>query len=86
MTDYEKLRDEIFKITEDHIRKNIDYKITEETELVSDLGYDSLDQVELMLECEAKYGIEVSDADIERIKTVKDAINCVMKELNKQQH
>jgi acyl carrier protein len=44
---------------------------------VDDLGADSLDLVELIMAMEEKFGVEISDEDAEKIKTVQDAINYV---------
>jgi acyl carrier protein len=45
--------------------------------LVDDLGADSLDTVELVLAFEEAFSITIPEADVERIKTVKDAIDYV---------
>jgi acyl carrier protein len=45
--------------------------------LVDDLGADSLDTVELVMAFEAEFGIVVPEADVERIRTVQDAIDYV---------
>lgn len=39
----------------------------------SDLGVDSLDMVELLIEFEKKFNISISDEDSERIVTISDA-------------
>lgn len=48
---------------------NIDI-IGEQTELVDDLGLDSLDSIELVMEIEEKMGLELADDDMDGIKTV----------------
>jgi acyl carrier protein len=45
--------------------------------LTDDLGADSLDTVELVMAFEEVFGIEIPDTDVERIRTVKDAIEYV---------
>ncbi len=45
-------------------------KITPETSFRDDLGADSLDVVELVMEMEDRFGIEVSDDDAEQLTTV----------------
>ena len=42
-----------------------------------DLGADSLDTVELVMAFEELFGIEIPEADVERIRTVQDAIEYV---------
>ena len=49
-------------------------EIHDESSFVEDLGADSLDTVELIMEFEDEFGIEVSDEDAEKISTVGDAI------------
>ncbi len=46
--------------------------ITEDTEIISDLGADSLDIVEMLMTIEQEYGIVVPDEVITTFKTVGD--------------
>ncbi len=48
-----------------------------EASLVDDLGADSLDTVELVIAFETSFGIEIPEADVDRIRTVQDAIDYV---------
>lgn len=48
--------------------------ITEKTNLKEDLGADSLDLVEIVMEMEEKFGISIPDSDISKVKTIGDAI------------
>ena len=50
-------------------------KITLESEIVKDLGADSLDLVEMLLSLEENFGITISDEQTENIKTVKDIVD-----------
>jgi acyl carrier protein len=54
-------------------------EVTEEAAFVEDLGADSLDTVELVMDFEEKFGLEIPDEDAEKIKTVKDAIDYIEK-------
>lgn len=45
-------------------------KITKDTSFRDDLGADSLDVVELVMEMEDRFNIEVSDDDAEQLNTV----------------
>ena len=49
-------------------------KITPETSFVNDLGADSLDTVELVMEFEDEFEISIPDEDAEKIQTVGTAI------------
>ena len=46
---------------------------------VDDLGADSLDTVELIMELEEEFGIEIPDEDAENITTVGAAVDYVEK-------
>lgn len=48
--------------------------VTLESRFVDDLGADSLDIVELVMEIEEEFGVEIPDEDIENITCVKDAV------------
>ena len=51
--------------------------ISEEAHFVNDLGADSLDTVELIMEFEEEFGIEIPDEDAENITTVTSAIKYI---------
>lgn len=53
--------------------------ITEETDFRDDLGMDSLDQVEAILEAEKHFNICIPDAEANEIRTVKQLIDQVEK-------
>lgn len=42
-----------------------------------DLGADSLDIVELLMEIEEEFGVNISDEESERLKTVGDAVKFI---------
>jgi len=46
---------------------------------VDDLGADSLDRVELVMALEEAFGVEITDADAEKIVTVEDAVEYIQK-------
>ena len=54
-----------------------DSAITEDSHFVNDLGADSLDTVELIMEFEEEFGIEIPDEDAENITTVSSAIKYI---------
>ena len=51
--------------------------ITENTDIVSDLGADSLDVVEMMMSLEDEYGVTIEDDKISELRTVGDVVRCV---------
>ena len=52
-------------------------QITEETSFKDDLGADSLDLFELVMQCEEEYGVEFPSDDLENMKTVGDVIRFI---------
>lgn len=69
---FEKIRKilcEQFELEED--------RVTMESNLVGDLGADSLDVIDLAMSIEDEFDIEVPDDEIEKIKTVGDIVRFV---------
>ncbi|MCD6551848.1 acyl carrier protein [Thermotoga sp.] len=56
-------------------------QVTEEAKLIDDLGADSLDLVDLVMDFESEFGVKVDDADLEKISTVKDVVDYIEKKL-----
>jgi len=73
-------REEIAKIVKDIIVEKLGVdgsEVSENASFVDDLGADSLDTVELVMDFEEKVGLEIPDEDAEKIRTVGDAINYI---------
>ena len=49
-------------------------KMTDEASFIEDLGADSLDIVELVMEFEKEFNIDIPDEEAEKLRTVGDAI------------
>ncbi len=64
------------KVTEIVVRKLgvEETQVTENANFIKDLGADSLDTVELIMEFEKEFGITIEDSDAEKIQTVGDVI------------
>ena len=56
-----------------------DDKIVSKASFVDDLGADSLDTVELIMQLEEEFGIEIPDEDAETITTVQAAVDYIEK-------
>ncbi|WP_188205774.1 acyl carrier protein [Alkalibacillus aidingensis] len=52
-------------------------KVTEAASFKDDLEADSLDVVELVMELEDEFDMEISDEEAEKINTVGDAVNYI---------
>jgi acyl carrier protein len=57
-------------------------QITHEASFTNDLGADSLDTVELVMEFVKAFNIQIPDEDAEKISTVGDAINYLNSKLS----
>ena len=51
--------------------------VTTEASFIDDLGADSLDIVELVMGLEEEFGIEIPDADAEKVVTVGDVVEYI---------
>ena len=54
--------------------------VTEDKEILKDLGADSLDIVELLMAFEEEFGVSIPEEDAMNIKTVADVITLVNKQ------
>ncbi|WP_455671471.1 acyl carrier protein [Phocaeicola sp.] len=52
-------------------------EVTTEASFTNDLGADSLDTVELIMEFEKEFGISIPDDQAEKIATVGDAVSYI---------
>ena len=59
-------------------------KLTDEASFIEDLGADSLDIVELVMELEEEFEITIPDDQAEKIKTVGEAIDYIEREQAKK--
>jgi acyl carrier protein len=77
-------RGEILEAVKEHLsQRGIESdNVTEESDLVKDLGLDSLDTVELTLGLEERFGIEIPDTELEGVGTVGDAVTLIEKKLS----
>ena len=70
------IEERVVKIVCDQMGTTPD-KITPETSFINDLGADSLDTVELVMEFEDEFEISIPDEDAEKIQSVGDAIKYI---------
>ena len=52
-------------------------EVTPNASFTNDLGADSLDTVELIMELEKEFGISIPDDQAEKISTVQDAVDYI---------
>ena len=59
-----------------------DKKITKDAKFIDDLGADSLDTVELIMQFEEEFGIEIPDAEAEGLLSEGQAVDYIANKLN----
>lgn len=52
-------------------------EVTVDTNIVSDLGLDSIDVVDFIMSLEEEFDKEIPDEDIEKIKTIGDVVSYI---------
>ena len=70
----------VFDQVSDIVAKRLDAdkeKITSKTHFVNDLGADSLDTVELVMELEDEFDIKIPDEEAEKIQTIGEAVEFI---------
>lgn len=68
--------DRVQKIVADRLGVE-ESEVTREATFKDDLGADSLDVVELVMELEDEFDLEISDEEAEKISTVADVVNYI---------
>lgn len=74
------MNEDIATRTKNVIRKQLDVdeaRLSSTAAFVEDLGADSLSLVELTLALEEEFDIDITDEDVAKIRTVRDAIRLV---------
>ena len=72
----------IFEKVKKIIAEQLDFDVSEinaESSIADDLGADSLDVVQLLMEMEDNFGIVVSEDDATNLKTVGDIVELISK-------
>ena len=72
--DREEIKKNLYRLIENIIWET-DFE--EELEFNKDLGFDSLDALDLIIDAEKAFGISIEDEQAEKVKTVKDAIDLI---------
>ena len=68
--------DEVSKIIADTLE--IDVKeVKAESNLIADLGMESLDLVDLVVAFEEKYKVSIDDKDVKKLQTVQDIVTYI---------
>ena len=66
----------VIEIVCEHLAVNKE-QVTRNTNFIEDIGADSLDIVELIMELEEEFDIQIPDDQAEKIKTVGEAVDYI---------
>ncbi len=72
----ENVETKVREIISEQLGVSVD-QVTLEASFIEDLGADSLDIVELVMALEEEYGMEISDEEAEKIRTVRDVVSYI---------
>ncbi len=59
-------------------------EVTQDANFIKDLGIDSLDYAELVMEFEQAFNIKIPDSDAEKFTTIKDAVSYINLKLSEK--
>ena len=52
-------------------------KVTPDSDIIKDLGHDSLDIVDMLMSVEETFGVTIDDGDVAEMKTVADVVKFI---------
>jgi len=76
MSTFEKVREQLSRELDVE-----EEKITLETDIIDDLGADSLDLAELLITLEDEYGIVITDESAHQLRTVQEVVDFLDKQI-----
>ncbi len=75
------IQEQVYEIIQRKLSVNAE-QITPEASFTEDLGADSLDTVELVMDLEEQFNITIPEEDQEKLRTVQDAIDYLEQHLD----
>lgn len=84
MTEEKSVRDRVFDVVTIQLGMTTE-QFNEKSRIKDDLGADSLDVTELIMEFEEEFDIDIPDDDSEKVVTVGDAVNLIERLLAQSQ-
>lgn len=72
------------KVVSDILAKRVDVSSLKEEDSLKNIGLDSLDLVEVMLEIEDTFGIEFDSEEIVELSTLKSVLDLIDKKIKAQ--
>lgn len=83
MSTQDKIQAQLLKVVAEQMGRPLDH-IELRTNIITDLGADSLDQIELVMAIEDEFGIELVDEEIQDFYTVQQMLDHLVKEVARQ--
>ncbi len=81
--DKDKLIDELKKIVKPYVQDEAGFdKLTENTDFIKDLKINSANLVDVILDVEDAFDIEIDNESMEKMLTVKEAMDIIMTKLS----
>jgi acyl carrier protein len=77
---HDKVLDEVFGIIRGHTDATV--ALTDRTELVGDLGIDSLGVMEVVAELEDRFGMTIADSELREVVTLGDVVKAIESRLS----
>lgn len=71
----QQIEEDIKRLVKEHVP--FEHSVELSDRIIEDLGFDSLDVIELVCDLEEFYDICIEDADIPKYNTVEEWVNCV---------
>jgi acyl carrier protein len=72
------IKEQVYDLVADHLGVAKD-TLTDETHFKKDLGIDSLDSVEMVMELEEEFDVKIEDDESEKLLTVGDVVKLMEK-------
>jgi acyl carrier protein len=72
---HDKVLDEVCVLIQEHTE--VDIALTEKTELVGDLGIDSLGVMEVVADLEDKFDMTIADSELREVATLGDVVKAI---------
>lgn len=72
----QEIKQKVFELVAEHLGVDLE-KITDDTSFINDLGADSLDIVELVMDLEDKFNVKIPEDIADKIQTVGDAVKFI---------
>lgn len=73
------IKSQLMNVFEDTCWIDMEKAVNEESRLNEDLGFDSLDKIEVCMKIEKSFRVEIQDEELDKVKTVGDVIDLLDK-------